>query len=74
MVVVTDPAHFGPSMFELLGRKQPRQGMSGLGLRQVCFAKVLVSWSKPAQYKHDFLGTGIPQFCFPGPSEPTIGT
>lgn len=43
MVVVTDPAHFGPSMFKLLGRKQTQQGMSGLGLGQVCFAKGFVS-------------------------------
>lgn len=37
MVVVTDPAYFGPGMLKLLGRKQLKQGMGSVGLGQVGF-------------------------------------
>lgn len=40
MVMVTDPVHFGPVMLKLLGRKQPWQGASGVGLGQVGFADI----------------------------------
>lgn len=40
VVMVTDPVHFGPVMLKLLGRKQPWQGASGVGLGQVGFADI----------------------------------
>lgn len=40
MVMVTDPAHFGPGMLKLLGTKPQLQQVSNMNLGQVSFLKI----------------------------------